>query len=318
MTTETHQHRPPRRRDSASSHRPGQGASLLTRIAAGIDGFPEGEDAAVLGAELAKATSAELMLVSVQPDPLLLPPLALNWKETEKETEAMLHRIRESLAPSARTAVLTDLSVPRALQRLVHRQHRDLLVMGSSRQGREGHVRIGKRTRQLLCHFESPLAVAPRGFHERPHRRFHRIGVGYDGGPESQAALSLAAWVAAAAGSDLEIEAVVDDRMPPLGWSRFAHGGADHPLWEDAVLAEAERRRADTEAAAQASGPRAHVEIERGRPADAMLALSQRVDLVIIGSRRWGPMARVLLGSTGEALLHDAACPVMVVPRPAG
>jgi nucleotide-binding universal stress UspA family protein len=58
-------------------------------------------------------------------------------------------------------------------------------------------------------------------------------------------------------------------------------------------------------------------EVLRGRPADALLALSGDVDLLVIGSRRWGPATRVLLGSTGEALLHGAACPVLAVPRPA-
>ena len=53
-----------------------------------------------------------------------------------------------------------------------------------------------------------------------------------------------------------------------------------------------------------------------GRPADALLALSGDVDLLVIGSRRWGPATRVLLGSTGEALMHDAACSVVAVPRP--
>ena len=47
------------------------------------------------------------------------------------------------------------------------------------------------------------------------------------------------------------------------------------------------------------------------------MELGEQVDLLVIGSRRWGAATRVLVGSTGEALLHDAACPVLVVPRPA-
>jgi nucleotide-binding universal stress UspA family protein len=35
----------------------------------------------------------------------------------------------------------------------------------------------------------------------------------------------------------------------------------------------------------------------------------------VVGSRRWGPVARLLLGSTGEALLHDARCSALIVPR---
>ena len=51
------------------------------------------------------------------------------------------------------------------------------------------------------------------------------------------------------------------------------------------------------------------------RPAHALLELGADVDLLVIGSRRWGAVARLLLGSTGEVLMHDAACPVIVVPR---
>lgn len=58
--------------------------------------------------------------------------------------------------------VETDLAVPRALERVVRREHRDLLVVGSSRHGPDGRVRIGKRSRQLLCHFKCALAIAPR------------------------------------------------------------------------------------------------------------------------------------------------------------
>jgi hypothetical protein len=40
--------------------------------------------------------------------------------------------------------------------------------------------------------------------------------------------------------------------------------------------------------------------------ADSLRELSGDVDLLVIGSRRWGPMARLLLGGTGEALVHGA------------
>jgi hypothetical protein len=66
----------------------------------------------------------------------------------------------------------------RALERVVQREHRDLIVLGSSRSGPEGRVRIGGRTRQLLSHSGCALAVAPRGRSEQPAQRLTRIGVG--------------------------------------------------------------------------------------------------------------------------------------------
>jgi hypothetical protein len=45
---------------------------VVNRIAAGVDGYPEGRDAAVLGSLAARATGAELLLVAVHPDPLMV------------------------------------------------------------------------------------------------------------------------------------------------------------------------------------------------------------------------------------------------------
>jgi nucleotide-binding universal stress UspA family protein len=45
--------------------------------------------------------------------------------------------------------------------------------------------------------------------------------------------------------------------------------------------------------------------------------LSDRVDLLVVGSRGFGAARRVVLGSTSDALLHHARCPVFVVPRAA-
>lgn len=288
--------------------------AAISRIAVGIDGFPEGQDAAALGAAIARMTGAEVMLVAVHAAPLFPAP-GWDWRSLRQEAERTLGDVRRAFAPGARTVAETDVSIPRALQRVVRREHRDLLVLGSSRQAPDRRVRIGKRTRQLLCHFECALAIAPRGMHSEPDIQLKRIGVGYDGGPESEAALELAGSMARA-GAELHVRAVVDDRVPVL--LRSALGGLVATEWTDVIAEEQQRLHDHAFAAAEATGATVNLEVLCGRPADALLALSGEVDLLVIGSRRWGPAARVLLGSTGEALLQDAACPVLAVPRPQG
>jgi nucleotide-binding universal stress UspA family protein len=285
----------------------------IARIAAGIDGFPEGRDAAALGQMIAEAAGAELMLVAVHSVPMLPTPPELSHRSLRRQSQLALREVRDSLAPGARSVTATDLSVAHGLHKIVQRHHRDLLVVGSSRLGPQGRVRIGKRTRQLLCHFECALAVAPRGLHTNVPR-LRRIGVGYDGGPESEAALALAASLAVSAGAELHAEIVVDDRAPSFGWSGL--GGVLGTTWTEVIEAEAERLRDGALAAGERLAAEFDVGVAKGRPATALLALSEKVDLLVIGSRRWGPAARLLLGSTGEALMHDAACPVLAVPRP--
>lgn len=295
-------------RSSSAGPRP---ASKLL-IAAGVNGYPEGRDAAALGALLARATDGELLLVAVHPEALVVPPAELGWTAMHKQAEQTLHQTRDEVASGARTVVETDWSVPRALERVVAREHRNLLVMGSSRRGLEGRVRIGKRTRQLLCHFRCALAVAPRGLGESPARRLSHIGVGYDGSEESQAALALAGSIAVGAGAKLSVRGVVDDRLPGVGWT----SEQVMAIWSELTEPTVESLRARAQAAADDTGAEVSVDVRRGRPADALMELGEQVDVLVIGSRRWGAATRVMLGSTGEVLLHDAGCAVLVVPRP--
>ena len=157
----------------------------------------------------------------------------------------------------------------RALHRVVHHHHRDLLVVGSSRQAPDGRVRIGKRTRQLLCHFECPLAVAPRGLHANPQRGLRRIAVGYDASPESEAALAVAASIAAGAGADLHVQAVVDDRVPLF--ARSALSGLVEVEWNEVIGTEMDEIRAQAVAAGERLGAKLGVGVARGRPANVLL-----------------------------------------------
>ena len=188
------------------------------------------------------------------------------------------------------------------------------MVIGSGRRAPKGQVRIGPRTRQLIGDAASALAVAPRGLHEAGEPAIAEIGVGYDGGPESQAALSLAGAIARAAGAELTVCAVVDNQIPTFGL-RGKRGARIIAEREQLLAGDVDVLRKQAVEAAKGAGVDARVEVVSGHPADRLPDLSGEVDLLVLGSRRWGAVARLLLGSTGEALLNGAACPVLVVPR---
>lgn len=283
------------------------------RIAVGVDGWPEGRDAAALGAALAAATGARLMFAAVHYAPLLATPGA-DWHALRGEAERALEEARDAHAPTARTIVETDWSVARALRRIVERERRDLLVVGSSRRATTGRVRVGRHSRQLLSELQCPLAIAPRGLHADPDFALRRIAVGYDGGPESAEALALAGAIAAAGGAQLRVIAVVDDR-PPAVLRAYDLGGLITPEWTELLDSEERQLRKKAEAAAAITGATCSVETFRGRAADELLRVSREVDLLTVGSRRWGAIARVVLGTTGEALAHDAACALLATPR---
>ena len=49
--------------------------------------------------------------------------------------------------------------------------------------------------------------------------------------------------------------------------------------------------------------------------ADELVKRSAELDLLVVGSRGYGPVRHALLGSVTQELLKAAACPVLVVPR---
>jgi nucleotide-binding universal stress UspA family protein len=51
------------------------------------------------------------------------------------------------------------------------------------------------------------------------------------------------------------------------------------------------------------------------RPADVLVDLSRGVDVMVCGSRGYGPLRAVLLGSVTRRLANEAYCPVIVLPR---
>ncbi len=290
-------------------------ARIPRRIAVGVDGYSTGDDAAVLGAALAQAIDADLLLVAVHPDPIVVLPPELNRKAMREQSRRMLGDTRRTLAPTGRAIVETDFSAARALARVVQKERCDALVLGSARRGAEGQVTIGSATHQLLGHAGCHLALAPQGLRNAAPLELRRIAVGYDGAPESSAALGLAAALAARTGAALQVIGVVDDRLPSFPWGglplRRTVEVRDELLEDERVSLER-----NAQAATGSLEPGAEVSAVFGSPAEVLREVSEDADLLVIGSRRWGIVARVLLGSVGEALLHSARCPVLVAARP--
>jgi nucleotide-binding universal stress UspA family protein len=111
------------------------------------------------------------------------------------------------------------------------------------------------------------------------------------------------------------VRRVVEDQVPGFtGRDWMVTEDLSHAdVWEPAR----QHAQAETEAAAARLGVAPDVSTTIGDPGYQLRALSETVDLVIVGSRRWGPIARLVSGGVGETLAADASCSIMLVPRPA-
>lgn len=285
---------------------------MFKHIVIGCDGRPEGRDAVALGAAIARGTEATLSLVGVFPTTLLPVAGSTDRKTLRAQATHGLRRERDLLAPGALIHAVADTSVPRALRHYAQHWQADLVIVGSSSSAATGHVMIGRRSRQLLYDAPFALGLAARGLHERSHE-LRAVGVGYDGGREAEEALATAAELARGADARLVVRRVVEDQAPILTREEWI-GAVDWThdrMWEDA------RREAlvEAETAAARLAARADVSATLGDPGYDLRALSETVDLLVVGSRRWGPGARLVSGGVGETLVSHAGCSILIVPR---
>ena len=153
-----------------------------------------------------------------------------------------------------------------------------------------------------------PVATAPHGYASRPTEELRTVAVAYDGGEESEAALAYAA---------------VDRRDRPGAGSRSSPSSA-RPTRSSAPSPTRCRcpRTSSRSSARRSAKLDPSIPLRRrtlnGETAEAIAdACEQGVDLLVVGSRGYGTIDRVLLGSTSTALIRKAPCPVLVVPRPA-
>ena len=200
----------------------------------------------------------------------------------------------------------TPMGVARALQRVIDAEHASLAVVGSTTRGVVGRVAPGTTAQRVINGCACPVVVVPHGHNPPP--RLSVIGVGFVSTPEGHRALRAAAAVAQMAGADLRVVTVV---KPGLGTDASAGPTRD----------TVERSRAHVEATlTDAIGELAHDvkadgEVMVDDPADALLSVSSNVDLLVMGSRGYGPGLAVLLGGVSRRLTMTARCPVLVMPR---
>lgn len=287
---------------------------MLTKILAGVDGSPGSRDAAALAAVVGAATGASVELVGVYHDPRVhLPGRFHRDPDAASAMEAAVLEVRDACAPGAGVRVVSDHSAARGLQRAAEEAGASLLVVGSSEGGEHGCVRAGRSARQTMRSAPCPVLIAARGGAGDASRGIGRIVVGLDGSEESKLALAMGRELAAATGAHLNVVAVVDDRFPVS----HVPGGViiDIADWERIVAAD----RAHTEELLARLVPAAEgvsTELREGDPTDGLVSAAIGADLLVVGSRRWGRLNRVVLGSTSEDLVALAPCSVLVVPRP--
>jgi nucleotide-binding universal stress UspA family protein len=218
-----------------------------------------------------------------------------------KRARALLEKAGEEAGVEAHLRWRGSSSAGRGLHELCEVIGADLLVVGSSRRGLLGRVLIGDDTRSALNSAPCAIAIAPAGYTQQPVT-MREIGVGYDGSPESEHAIAVARALAARCGAKLSAFEAVS--LPTYA---FVGGPAPIDGALEGLVDDARKR------IAALGGVEPHAAY--GLPAEELAVYSASLDLLIVGSRGYGPVGRLIHGSTSQQLAHSARCPLLVLPR---
>lgn len=274
---------------------------MFDNVLVGVDGHGGGEDSIALARRLV-AHGGEMTLAYVYPgDPSTRPGMTPRRVEAAEHARTVLETARRRADVAGNLRWRCASSPGRGLHELAEAIDADLLVVGSSRRGLLGRVLLGDDTRAALDGAPCAVAIAPAGYC-RQAPSLGVIGVGYDGSPESEHALQVGRELAAETGGRLSAFQAVS--LPTMALSAG-------PLPLDDVLEDlvedARSRMADLDGV---EGRAAY-----GQPAEALAVYSASVDLLVVGSRGYGPLGRLVHGSTTRQLARTAGCPLLVLTR---
>ena len=287
---------------------------MFKKVIVGVDERGGGRDAITLAQNLVGQGGTLMLTNVITRDPYLYPGVSAAYAAAERadSLEELEQRALPFLedargrAKAATTGIEVSLqcvespSAGRGLHELAEAEGADLIVLGSSRRGLLGRALIGDDTRAALNGAPCAVAISPLGYSERPVN-MDKIGVAYNASPESEHALEVARDLATEHGAELSaFEAVSGPTAADAGPRTL----------REAIDLAVERAR---ERIARLGDIEPHAAY--GAAAEELAVYSGSLDLLVVGSRGYGPLGRLIHGSTSQKLARSARCPLLVLTR---
>jgi nucleotide-binding universal stress UspA family protein len=137
------------------------------------------------------------------------------------------------------------------------------------------------------------------------------IVVGVDGSEDSVEALRFA--LDEAVRSHAAVKAVTAWHVPPaaygVGWSVPVEPASFE------LAAKAQLEHTLDEAGVAAAGVDVEAAVVKGEAAEVLCDAARDAELLVVGSRGFGAVRSLVSGSVGQACVHHAPCPVVIVPH---
>jgi len=294
----------------------GPGRSASGRVVVGYEGGGTGHDAISFANRWARATHDPVNVVTVHPGPA---PLGAGRVDAEwvayarEEADRLLSEAKGLVADGVEATYLRvdSGSAAHGLSDIVEPRDGEgvsMLVLGSRRTRGMRRTFPGSTADRLLHGAAAPVTVVPWGYADIEERRLARVAVAFVDTPEGRVAFDHAALIAQHLSASLTVLSVVPDTrvVPGLGESRLfeqeTRRGYQDSL--DAVVAKAP------------DGLEVSGRLLPGPVVDALSDLSfDDCDVLVCGSRGYGPVRRVLLGGVSSRVVRHSKVPVIIAPR---
>ncbi|MEU7788878.1 universal stress protein [Amycolatopsis sp. NPDC049159] len=276
-----------------------------TELVVGVDGSAGALAAVRWAARVARERNLGIRLVRALPGlPALYPRNDPGYEQllaaATGESRALLAEARDAVSGVRVETVLRPEQPADAL--VAESADAAMVVLGTPGLRPLGRILLGSVTVALSAHARCPVAVVrPHAGEDEPPAE-GPVVVGVDGSPASEEAIATAFEEASWRGARLIAVHCRRDGWWDAGERAGQYG---HELLAQRLAGWQEKY------------PDVAVdrEVVAGRPAERLLDFADRAQLLVAGSRGRGGFSGLALGSTSQALMSYALCPV-VVARP--
>ncbi|HEY9414006.1 MAG TPA: universal stress protein [Pseudonocardia sp.] len=275
-------------------------------IVTGYEDTPGGHDALVLGAQLCRLTGLAALVATVHSTDVRRLTAAVEDPRYLLKTQQVARRrfaeAREFVGEGwgeiePEFAELGPGPIPDVLSEYADEVGAAVLVVGSTGHGLLGRLSPGRTVQRLLPRANCPVAIAPRGYRHLASRSrtpspIGVITVAYDASPEADHAIAVAVHLASRTGAVLRFVTVAETDDDIETATKTVHKGVAGVPAEMDTLAD----------------------VVVGAVARTLADLPERTDLLVVGSRGYRVLRRVVLGGVAGSLVRNARYPVVIVP----
>ncbi|MCW2746941.1 MAG: hypothetical protein JWP10_83 [Nocardioidaceae bacterium] len=285
-----------------------------SRVVVGYEGGSTGLDALAFANRWSLASGDALTVVTVHPGAAALGAgrVDAEWVAyAREEADRLLAEAKTLVDPAieATFARIDSGSAAHGLSDMVEVDgERALLVLGSQRSRGLRRTFPGSTAERLLQGSPVPVVMVPWGYDDIDPGPLTAIAVAYVDTPDGRAAFNYAAQIAQKLSAHLTVVSVVPDTrvVPGLGEPRL-FGPSQRQGYLDSL---------DAIIATAPEGLAVRGELRNGPVVDALTELSlDDFDILVCGSRGYGPIRRVFLGGVSSRIVRHSKIPVLLVPR---